>query len=310
MCRKVAVVGGGITAGLAAYMLASDNDITLFLPIQKTSSPIPELVPRQPFFRSVINSDVIEEIIVNSVVPSVCEVTTDIDSVRCSLNLCSNADYLVYDKGRLATWLIEAAGIRQPVHEDIARIADVTGFDWVLDCRGSKAVRRDPNYDHFELAQPLTACTYVIAGRPTSCSSQEMNFWNIAGMPDSREKTFFYVPVGEDGISVGCSHTPDLQVSTDDVIRAARQQGIEVRKDTIRYCGTEKPGRCAANSKQPEIIPLGEARESSCPLTEYGVLKALSHIIELQGGAAIPQKVIQRPVLSQVDPHIPLELLP
>lgn len=46
----IAIVGGGVTAGLAASMLSQTNDVVLFQPSSLNASPIPEIVPRRVFF--------------------------------------------------------------------------------------------------------------------------------------------------------------------------------------------------------------------------------------------------------------------
>ena len=69
MRNRIAIVGNGITAGLATYLFAPNNDITIFRPEKNMLSPIPELVPRRAFFNVITSSIDIEDEIVSQLDP-------------------------------------------------------------------------------------------------------------------------------------------------------------------------------------------------------------------------------------------------
>jgi len=308
MRPELAIVGGGVTAGLAAYMLSSQCNVVLFRPHKVTASPIPEIVPRRAFFDCAGIPASIEAEVVTATASYVTEVhwVDGKRTRRCSLR--SDADYFIYDKGKLASWLVERAYISDVVENEVTAIDQIEGFGTVLDCRGWQAVSNDPSYVVEKVADPVTRCSYVIATRPEHLASNVMHYWSGDEYNAAENMTFFTVPVGSSKMSLGCSYSPELDVSHADIVESARRFGIDVSETDIGFVGTATPYRTIARCALSHVRPLGDARSLSCPLTEYGTMKALSHISEMKGSGRLSDRFMQRPMSQQIDPHIPMEL--
>lgn len=304
------ILGSGVTAGLAANLLSTSYDTRLVWSHDVMISPIPELLPRRIFFDALGVTKDEEALAVAEVAPRLQEVIWIDDGVRSSRPLVSTDTFLVYEKSRLAAWLrwrSIAAGIESEMLGKPSKITDFDNYQLVLDCRGCYAVAEDPNYEITREAQARTHCTYAILDHPETVSTNQMVFWSNTNS-NGMLQTFFCVPVGNDAISVGCSYSPTMQVDINTVLAAARDFGLSVSTEHVRFSGKAIPHIDTATALTARVTPIGEAARRSCSLTEYGVIAALSQLLQLVGKPSLPPTALLRPTHSQIDPHIPLEL--
>lgn len=301
------IIGSGIAAGLAANLSVAGQQTDLFWRTDARMSPIPELVPRRAFFDALGGGEEEEGIAISEVAPAITDLVWIDGGERITRRLASNDDFLVYDKGRLSTWLRQRAHAAQWVRFVPNLPANLQDYASVLDCRGSEAVSCDTNYRVVRQAQARTACTYAILARPVTVAPASMVFWSVTGS-DGALQTFFAVPVGGDAISIGCSHSAATPMEVDTVLVAARAFGMPVALEQVRFFGHAVPHIDTAMSLAENVRPIGEAARRSCPLKEYGVMVALSQLLQLAGKPALPASALSRPTHSQIDPHLPLEL--
>lgn len=303
----IAIVGGGVTAGLAASMLSQTNDVVLFQPSSLNASPIPEIVPRRVFFERAFLSPRAEDRIIQAAETPVQWVTWRKSGGTQKHRLGTNSRYLVYDKGRLARALLDETRLLDLVERDVPEIGAITGFHAVLDCRGAKAVQADPAYQTEMRGDARTRCRYVIAERPDHLDPATMEFWSETTTTGDR-RTFYIVPVGQHMVSLGCSSHPSDVVEHEELMQAARAAGVEIAETAIRFLGEVEPRPTITRKRLSQVRPLGDANGLPCPLTEYGTLKALSQLAVICGGQSLPRDVLARPISREVDPHIPMEL--
>jgi|GEM_PF-1386874 len=308
MRRRIAVVGGGVTAGLAAYMLSGHNEIHLFRPLKAVASPIPEIVPRRIFFDAMGCSESTEHELVQYASPAVTEAIWYVHGKDRLCRMESTDRYFVFDKGRLAKWLFNSAAVCHVQDTTVRRIADIKGYDVVLDCRGSKMVTEDPDSISAPLGTPCTRCVYVIAARPDEVSSHRMQFWTEPDRSLAGSLTFFMIPIGHTNLSLGYSSDPSVELTHADVCRATDQHGVAIDEDMILITGNVTPVRQSNRFSLSNVVPLGDARCSPCPLTDYGILAALSTVLEFRGRYTITAERYSRMAITQPDPHIPEEL--
>jgi len=301
------IIGSGIAAGLAANLSAVGQPTDLYCRADARVSHIPELLPRRAFFDALGGGEEEEGTAVTEVAPAITDLVWIDSGERITRRLVSNDDFLVYDKGRLARWLLQRAHAAQLVSITPNLPANLQDYASVLDCRGSEAVFCDTNYRVVRQAQARTACTYAILARPVTVAPSRMLFWSRTD-GDGALQTFFAVPVGGDAISIGCSHSVSTPMEVETVLAAARAFGMPVALEQVRFSGHAVPHIDTAMSLAKNIRPIGEAARRSCPLKEYGVMVALSQLLQLAGRPALPASALSRPTHSQIDPHLPLEL--
>jgi len=307
--RKL-IIGSGITAGLAANLLEKSQESDLVWANDAMMSPIPELLPRRVFFDALEARQEEEELAVAEVAPSLQEVVWLEGRKRIHRRLVSTDEFLIYDKSRLANWLRRraiTAGIVPIMLDGCDQTTDFGNYQLVIDCRGYNAVAEDPKYKVTREAQARTACTYAILNRPETVAPNQMLFWSVTNI-DGMLQTFFTIPIGDSRISVGCSHRPTVQMDVHMVLASARDFGIPVSVEHISFSGKAVPHIDTVMTVTANIKPIGEAARRSCPLTEYGVMIALSQLLQLSGKQCLPTSSLLRPTHSQIDPHIPLEL--
>ena len=307
MQSRILILGSGVSAGLAANLLNDKGEIHLFSLINSTASPIPELVPRRPFFDALRLTKEEEISAIVELAPRVKKVTWIEEDQRNSRSLETNDSFFVFEKGSLAEWLrrrAQHAGVT--LGYELKQI-EIFKYDLLLDCRGARAVALDPGYVVNATGEAVTRCTYAILERPDELGSDEMFFW-AASNDDQAKRTFFCVPIGENLISLGCSYSPAIKLDVQEVIGAARNLGISISDAHIKHHGEALPELVRAVPRDARTIPIGEASRTSCPLQEYGIMRALSEILALAGETALPNATMLRPLQKQIDPHFPVEL--
>ncbi|EBW2367040.1 hypothetical protein CBJ61_22035 [Salmonella enterica subsp. enterica serovar Ajiobo] len=127
-------------------------------------------------------------------------------------------------------------------------------------------------------------------------------------MPSGKQRTFFQVPVSTDRVAMGCSCSPDDLLSDAELRSAMEQEVTMPLSEAVLFSGTVVPQPSTMQCSIKHVTPLGDASTLPCPLTEYGMLKALSQIVVLSGGKPLPDSVLQRSLSENVDPHLPQEL--
>lgn len=305
MRAKIAIVGSGVTAGLAANLLAHLYDVSLFQSPKPFASGIPEIVPRRAFFDAISCLHEAEAVVQTA--PALKRVLWQHGDRSRQVRLASNEAYFVYDKGRLARFLAENISVAHCVKQEVANIADLAGFDQVFDCRGSKSVMNDPAYQSLIMHPARTACHYLIVPSLPGKNRDEMNFWS-ENTPRGLRRTFFMIPVGNDRVSLGCSCLPSDVMSTAELLMVMRGKGIDVKPESIIFSGCAEPKELAMTCSVSHVTPLGDAGYLSCPLSEYGTLKALSQIREVSGATALSRHLFKRPENDEIDPHLAQEL--
>ncbi|CDG22237.1 protein of unknown function [Xenorhabdus poinarii G6] len=305
MRTKIAIVGNGITAGLAANLLTSLGEITLFQSPRFFTSGIPEIIPRKVFFNALNTID--EEKTVTQTAPAIKNVLWRHSGEFHRTKLTSTEQYFVYDKGRLAAFLVENIPTEQRMQQEITHIADLTGFDRIFDCRGTQSVINDPAYVSHHTYPARTACRYLVMSSPPDQNRDDMLFWSETTIRSSR-RTFFMIPVGDNRISLGCSCLPSNVISTEELFTAMAAKGIVIAPEKILFSGHVVPEGRAMTCSINHVTPLGDASSSPCPLSEYGTLKALCQIRAVTGHACFSSSEIQRPKNHEIDPHLPQEL--
>lgn len=305
MRSKIAIVGSGITAGLATSLLAPLFDVSLFQSPKPFASDIPEIVPRRAFFDAI--SSLHEAETITQTAPAIQWVLWQHDDRSQQVRLTSNEAYFVYDKGRLAAFLAESTPVTKCVKQEVANIADLVGFERVFDCRGSKSVMKDPAYQSHIMHPARTACRYLIVPSLSGKDRDEMRFWS-ENTSEGVRRTFFMIPVGNDKVSLGCSCLPSNMISPAELLMAMMGKGIDVTPESIILSGCAEPKALAMTCSFGHVTPLGDAGYLSCPLSEYGMLKALSQIREVTGATTLSQHFFKRPEKDEVDPHLPQEL--
>lgn len=305
MRQKIAIVGGGVTAGIAAHLLATLGETTLIQPDAAPLSGMPEIVPRQPFF--TVFGKGRESEWITEIAPNLTEVSWRCGTNIRSIRLASTDDFLVYDKGKLAALLLDNAPIYQRIIKKIPEIAELEGFDRILDCRGFSAVKNDPAYQYRDVRAAHTACRYLVAHTSSENYGDIMRFWTEIA-PSGKQRTFFQVPVSTGRVALGCSCSPDDLLSDTELRAAMEQEGTMPVSEAVLFSGAVVPQPSTMQCSIEHVTPLGDASTLPCPLTEYGMLKALSQIVVLSGGKPLPDSVLQRSLSENVDPHLPQEL--
>ncbi|MFK7874168.1 MAG: hypothetical protein AB8B71_00090 [Paracoccaceae bacterium] len=303
MQSRIAIVGSGVTAGLAAHMLGSKGHVSLFQNKQASASPIPEIVPRRLFFDTLGVSCAQEEAIVEAAKTPIKIARWATSQGVFSKQMATTSQYFVYDKGRLAKQLLASAKIARHPSAAVETITDVQDFSAVVDCRGTVALANDVTYHTTTIAPAQTKCVYVIAQQPDDWPTDTMMFWD-----DGPLRTYFSVPVGDSTVSFGCSHAPQLVVQQDELLTMAARFGLAIDPDSVIFSGTADPARTVSKPISNLVTPIGEAATRSCPLSEYGTLRAMSQIKVFMGEPGLEGTAFDRPKHSEVDPHIPLEL--
>ncbi|MEQ1977504.1 hypothetical protein [Xenorhabdus sp. SGI240] len=305
MQTKIAIVGNGVTAGLAANLLTSLGDITLFQSPHFSASGIPEIVPRRAFFNALNTIKESEAVI--QAAPIIRSVSWRNNGKFHQAELASNEQYFIYDKGRLATFLVENIPVSRRIQQEITRIEDLEGFDRIFDCRGTTSVINDPAYMSHVIQPAQTACRYLVISFPPDLDRNEMRFWSEI-FPNGSRRTFFMIPVGDNKVSLGCSCLPSNVISTDELLAAIAAEGISVVPEKILFSGYVVPEKRSMTCSINHVTPLGDASTSPCPLSEYGTLNALFQIREFVDNACFSPMLFQRPKYNEIDPHLPQEL--
>lgn len=306
MSRKIAIVGSGISAGLAAHLLADQGEITWFQSPQPFSSGIAEIVRRRPFFAALASFNEAET--VNEAAPDCHQILWHHHAYGTRRRqLASTEKCFVYDKGRLAALLTRHASVARCVTQEVPHIAGLTGFDRVFDCRGARAVLDDPSYRSRLLQGARTACRYLVLSQAAGDAGSECRFWSERAANGSR-RTFFSIPLPGNRLSLGCSCLPGELISADQLRVAMAARGIVVRSEAVLVSGCAQPGQRQMFCDLDNVTPLGDARQLPCPLNQYGTLNALSHIREAAGNGLLPALLTARPNHGDIDPHLPQEL--
>ncbi|WFQ79416.1 hypothetical protein PXH59_17920 [Xenorhabdus sp. SF857] len=105
--------------------------------------------------------------------------------------LASNGQYFIYDKRRLATFLVENIPVSRRIQQEVTRIEDLDGFDRIFDCRGTTSVINDPAYMSHVIQPAQTACRYLVLSFPPDLDRNEMRFWSEI-FPNGSRRTFFH----------------------------------------------------------------------------------------------------------------------
>lgn len=311
MSTQALILGSGVSAGLAANILSRQYDLTLATILGTPSSPIPEILPRRTFFDALGVSAEEECEAVAAVAPkleTVRWVRSGDSQVR---SLRSTSDYLVYEKGCLAAWLISRAktlGVSINIDNTFQSERTLHKREVIFDCRGRKAVADDDSYVHQVLKNPATHCTYAIVRRPEKTNPGHMEV--LSSVPvKGVEATLFAIPIGAFHMSIGLSYRSDISLTTSDVFVAAHAHlGLDFSVQDIHTMGTARPSVIETSTREKHRYPLGETERSTCPLYEYGVMASLSRILTFSGMRPLPESALLRPSSSEVDPHVPREL--
>ncbi|EBH0780614.1 hypothetical protein FJ875_09965 [Salmonella enterica] len=303
MQQRIAIVGGGVTAGMAACLLAPLGETTLIQPGVVPASGMPEIVPRQPFFTVFGKGEESEWIA--RIAPRLTGVSWRSGTNVRSIQLASTDDFLVYDKGRLAALLLDNAPVTRRIINEVTEISELKGFERIFDCRGARAVKNDPAYQYKNVRAAHTACRYIVASSPSENYGGVMRFWTEIA-PGGKQRTFFQIPVNGERVSLGCSCSPDDLLSDAELRATIEQKGM--LPEDVLFSGAVVPQPCTMQCSIAHVTPLGDASALPCPLTEYGVLKALSQIVVLSGGKPLPESTLRRSLSENVDPHLPQEL--
>ncbi|MGB9037253.1 MAG: hypothetical protein WCC23_01940 [Acinetobacter calcoaceticus] len=302
---NIAVVGNGISAGLLTYLLSHKNKITLFQDKDYIYSSIPEIIPRKYFFETLglNNNDQLK--IIDSTKSHITDFMISQNN-SCNLHsMITNDSFYVFDKEKLSSFLISSSTLKDIKYEKITDINLLKKFDLIFDCRGKKAILNDSNYNTRIILPAKTKCSYIILKSDKNFLNTRMSFWKNHL---KNKQTFFVIPTGINKFSIGCSYNPNQYLNNDNLIEIASQYGFEISNNQIISSGEALPSILKSSTTIKNVIPVGEAYESSCPLTEYGVLKSLNQIFKIVGNPFI-QLPIKRPVNNtEIDPHIPMEL--
>lgn len=305
MRQRIAIVGGGVAAGMAARLLAPLGEATLIQPGAAPASGMPEIVPRRPFFTALGEDK--ENEWVAEIAPRLTEVSWRSGTNMRSIRLASTDDFLVYDKGRLAALLLDSVPVARRIIGEVAEIAELKGFDRVFDCRGARAVKNDPAYQYREIHSARTACRYLVTFASPENYGDVMQFWTEIA-PSGKQRTFFQIPVSGERVSLGCSCFPDDLLSDAELHKAMEKEGVMPLPEAVLFSGAVVPQPSTMQCSIAHVTPLGDAYALPCPLTEYGMLKALSQIVVLAGGKPMSECVLLRSLSESVDPHLPQEL--
>lgn len=306
---KIAILGNGISAGLLAYFLSSKNKITLIKDKEYISSPIPEILPRHIFFNALGMNNYEQTKIIEKTKSHLTYFILNKNNIENKISMCSNDKYYIYDKGKLADYLISKSKIEDVQYQSIKDINTLENHDLIFDCRGKNSILEDPNYQTRILFPARTKCSYMIVSNTKSSCENIMNFWVDNGEYANYKRTFFVIPIGNNKISIGCSYHPNMFIYRQELLKMASSHGIQVLEDHIFTSGEALPSILKSSTHLKNVIPIGESYESSCPLTEYGVLKVLNQIYKVLGNPFIPVPIKRQFTDSEIDPHIPMELL-
>lgn len=305
---KIAILGNGISAGLLAYLLAPKNEVTILKNRNYMFSPIPEILPREIFFNALgLNSDEQNTIIENTK-SHLTNFILNINNLENKISINSNEKYYIYDKEKLANYLLSTSNIEDIRYQSIEDIKALDNFDLIFDCRGKKSLINDPNYHTRIILPARTKCSYIIAECPEKTLENTMSFWKKNNKNLDYKKTFFAIPIGNNKISIGCSFNPNQSINHQDILKMASSHKINILEDKIFALGEAIPNILKSSTNLKNVIPIGESNESSCPLTEYGVLKSLNQIYKVLGNQFIPLSIKRQFNNTEIDPHIPMEL--
>lgn len=305
MPPKIAIVGGGITAGLAANIMGTLGKIKLFHSDIRQVSMIPEIVPRRAFFDSLCNFD--EKTFITRAAPVIRSVIWQKNGQLLKTQLESNNEYFVYDKSYLAALMTEHLAESQHVKKEVVNIAELNDFDLIFDCRGQNALIKDPSYQTELLYPARTACRYFMFTSLHSTYVDDMCFWSEKS-DGGIERTFFNISVGNKKVIVGCSFLPSNAISDSEIFKVITIKGIHLEMANMIFNGYAEPKGKVMKCALGHVIPLGDSYSLACPLKEYGTLKALSQLIDLVGGRSLLPHIYTRHNKSDIDPHLPQEL--
>lgn len=308
MSSDIAIIGGGVAAGMAALILSKNNMVEVFKPHKNISSPIPELVPRARLFGSLRNYITDQSKFVQASKTNIENVVWNHHGVHKEASLVSGEDYFIYDKGNMAQSLFDEANCTVTNITAVHEVDSLLGYDYIVDCRGMAAVESDPTYEVIDTGICNTQCSYIIAERPEDMSDRTMQYWSGAVDGVTTGHDVFSVPVGEDNISIGVSVVGSDVPTHKDVLKAAKSIGIDIPEDKIHIAASASPILKNAKSSKKNVLPIGEAYQTSCPLTEYGTLKTLSQILKAFSDNTRNVVTSRRKYEDVNDPHIPTEL--
>lgn len=302
---NIAVVGNGISAGLLTYLLSHKNQITLFQDKDYMYSSIPEILPRNYFFETLGLNKNDQLKIIDSTKSHITDFMISQNNL-CNLHsMITNDSFYIFDQKKLSNFLISSSILKEIKYEKINNINFLKKFDLIFDCRGKKAILNDSNYNTRIILPAKTKCSYIILKSNKDFLNTRMLFWKNHL---KNKQTFFVIPTGFNKVSIGCSYNPNQYLNNDNLIEIASQYGFEISNNQIISSGEALPSILKSSTTIKNVIPVGEAYESSCPLTEYGILKSLNQIFKIVGNPFIPLP-IKRPVKNtEIDPHIPMEL--
>ncbi|GAA4666758.1 hypothetical protein [Bartonella pachyuromydis] len=306
MCCKVAVLGGGISAGITLKFITHQENVTLFRSPQFIDNSIPELVPRKLFFE-LIGKEFCEVEIISTSAPRQSFVEWNCYNKTLNTKLSSTEQFFVYDKIQLARYLIENCKKKQIVEREIHSVSELQGFDKIYDCRGSQSISKDSAYSIVTSKPAKTSSRYIIFTLSSPSQMDVCQFWSKESFSGLR-RTFFRIPIGKNKISIGCSSIPSDPVTEKELWDFLKSVDINLTKAKIYHHGIANPNRYERVCILPHVIPLGDAKKSPCPLTEYGVLSAISNIRATFGHTELSSKLLMKHKKDEVDPHLPLEL--
>jgi hypothetical protein len=264
-------------------------------------------VPRRAFFDALGVDRDVEERVVNASATPLARVVVERGTHRAARPLTSTDATFVYDKGRLASALFEAAAPFRRCAGEPVRPEALIGFDRVLDCRGAKATLNDPIYTVISALPARTRCVYLIADRPREIDPDAMRAWSADAGPE-KPRTAFMVPFVDGRMSFGCSSRPHDVLGQEFLRREADRLSLWSMGSAVHFQGEAMPAPTTVISRVATVIPIGDTRSLSCPLNTYGVLRALSDALVVAGRAPLPVPMTLRPLADEIDPHVPVEL--
>lgn len=305
---KIAILGNGISAGLLAYLLSPKNKITIFKNSYFMFSPIPEILPRDIFFNALGMNHHEQNKVIENTKSHLTDFILNRNNIENKISICSSDKYYIYDKGKLADYLITNSKVEDIQFKNIKDVKELEHYDLIFDCRGKRSIIDDPNYHTRIIFPARTKCSYIIAECPEKLIENTMIFWIDSNRHFNNKKTFFAIPIGNNKISIGCSYNPNHFIYRQDLIKMASNYGFNIFEDQIFTSGEALPNILKSSTKLKNVIPIGESSESSCPLTEYGVLKSLNQIYKVLGNQFIPVPIKRHFNNAEIDPHIPMEI--
>lgn len=305
---KIAILGNGISAGLLAYLLSPKNKITVLKGKNHMFSPIPEILPRDTFFNALGMNHHEQNKVIENTKSHLTDFILNRNNAENKISICSNDKYYIYDKEKLADYLISNSNVEDIQFQNIEDVKSLENYDLIFDCRGKRSIMDDPSYHTRIIFPARTKCSYIIAECPEASIESTMTFWTDSNKYLKYKKTFFTIPLKNHKMSIGCSYNPNHFIHHQDLLEMASGHGIKIFEDQIFTSGEALPNILKSSTNLKNVIPIGESSESSCPLTEYGVLKSLNQIYKVLGNQFSPISIKRHFNNSEIDPHIPMEL--